>query len=213
MLEDWYTTRDENGTIVGQWRNNITSSDKSNSLPPLAVERLCDVTWQVQELLSTHGVDSWLIFGSLLGAYRDHAHIKSEWDVDICVNDQHAELATRVLMRSKFAKSAQNKRTVFPFRPSGFMIATFLDDYDDTMDVESSWIPMQSMWMRQSKLVSDVRVGRGVPREWTVPFSTASKLHVSVRIDSSVRSGVDLTPVETCYGNVWRTKKHEGWFK
>jgi hypothetical protein len=212
VLKDWYTDGRKS-----TWRTKSASrGNKVKDLSPLAIERLCLVSWQVQKLLSSHGVDNWLIFGSLLGAYRDHAHIRSEWDVDICVKDEHADLAMRVLMASRFSRSAQNKRQVFPDRQAGFMIPTFLDDQPDDEtdhhDVNSSinnWIPMQSMWLRQSKLLSDANVGKGHLREWIVPSKAALEAHISIRIDSSVSvasSTAALVAADTCHGNIWLTK-------
>jgi hypothetical protein len=39
---------------------------------------MCDV-------LNTHGVDYWCDFGTLLGYYRDHDVIRSDYDVDLCL--------------------------------------------------------------------------------------------------------------------------------
>jgi hypothetical protein len=158
---------------------------------------------EIQSLLRKNGVGTWLILGSLLGAYRDHAHILTEWDIDICINHEHTELATQVLMASRFVDVMQAKRPLFPTPVQGFLVSAY-DDAADGGGGAKGFLPAIGMWVRAEKTMLDERVGLGAPEPWYIEPSQLP--WVSIRIDDAVKSPTTLRRAHTCHGHIWAAK-------
>jgi len=78
--------------------NWLSSNSLWCCLHPEAQLRVCDVAYQVSELLNSHNVSCWLCFGSLLAVERENGyHVPWEHDVDLCISSSSAAQAARIL--------------------------------------------------------------------------------------------------------------------